>query len=132
MAYDKMKYTNTKQRRQNIQDARTYFNIDLAKEQTILQNDMYNAGIRWFEKGRSLEIAPKTLSNNASFVYGYEFARRRKDGEIFNLGYYHYINGGPLESIPESYIGNKVFKEGYEKAMMDSLENKDVKKGSRR
>lgn len=132
MSYDKMKYTDPKKRRQNINDARNYFNINLAKEETILHEDMFNSGIRWFEKGRSLEIAPKVLLNNSSFKYGYEYAKRQRNIQIYELGYRHYIDGGSVEDIPLEYKDNNFFREGFENAMKDSLKNNDVKKGPKR
>ena len=132
MAYDKVKYSNTKTRRQNINDARTYFNYDLVKAHEIFNDESFQIGVRWFNKGRSLDIAPKSLRDNVKFRCGYDYAKKEMYKQTFQLGYRHFMNGGTLESIPTEYQNNNVFKAGFKKAMEDSLKDDKGRNSSKR
>lgn len=132
MAYDKAKYSNTKTRRQNVNDARSFFNYDLVRAYDIFNDESFQIGVRWFNKGRSLDIAPKTLLENAKFMCGYDYAKKEMFNQTFQLGYKHFMNGGTLESIPTEYQENNVFKAGFRKAMEDSLKDTKGRNASKR
>ena len=109
----------SRKEQQNLKDARTYFNYDLTSKKNNsgerFDAESFAIGMRWFSKGRSLEMAPSNLKNNISFIYGFNRAKRMKlidniltdERQLYELGKEYCLNGIRFDAVPDKYKENK-------------------------
>ena len=122
----------TKKERQNLRDAKTYFNYNFSKPNDSSIRDkfdpeMFGVGMRWFNKGRSLEIAPSNFRNNTNFINGFNRAKTMKlvddmlslEKEFYELGRQFCLNKINLDDVNEKYKNNPSFIAGFNDALSE-------------
>lgn len=105
-----------------------------AKGGYVHNSEMFSAGELWFNQGHTLEEADDKNKNNASFIRGYNKARRVKiinDG-LYAAGVEHFMSGMSLDTAHKSYLTSEHFIKGYEDAEAQVMAVSEEKTNSRR
>ena len=80
--------------------------------------NIFNDGITWFNEGFLLEEADESMQKNATFVNGYNHAKRLKEinAELENYGREWFLQGRNLEEANEKHSKHPAFIKGYNDA----------------
>lgn len=127
-----MKYTDKKIRKTsydklfNLNSKLVALDMNLKNSKNIasFNEQIFNAGGRWFEEGFELEEADDKFLTDENFIRGYRHMERVYDinDTLYREGSNCYLSGKDLSFVPEEMGSNKYFLEGYNDAK--SLDSK--------